>query len=204
MTRTLHGLARLIAMAFVVTAPAAIASAEGLADLFEETPLPAALGLDFPMDTDIGFPEIPEELARELFFQDFHGERMYAVGRFDLYEATVYLTYFVGFPGPGVDAQYEAFVYGSDMQRLGTMIVARYESRPGWIDGRAVGIERNLSAELSWEQGEVQVLQFDRTEILYVDECDEDECPEPVVTMESPGATLRQDGTIAVWEASTE
>lgn len=94
-------------------------------------------------------------------------------------------------------ARYELFLYDPGMRYLSNTVLAHRESKPGWVDGRSAGIERTLSAELSWQQGDLQVIQFDRREVTFLDECGEDGCPDPVVTMESPSMTITNDGSIS-------
>jgi hypothetical protein len=173
-------------------------SAVEVHDHFEELRLPTEIGLDFPLPWDggVSFAELPEDIAHQWFFQHFHGSRMYAVGRFDLYGSTVYITYHVDTSTPGVDARYELYIYSGGMELLDQMVLAHRESKPDWIDGRTAGIERTLSAELGWQQGEVHVMQWDLRAITYYDECGEEGCPDPTVTMETPGAVLTMEGSI--------
>lgn len=77
----------------------------------------------------------------------------------------------------GVDTRYELFLYDPGMNYLDSLILAHRESKPDWVEGRSAGIERTLSAEFSWQQGEMHILQFDRREITFLDECGEDGLP---------------------------
>jgi hypothetical protein len=169
-----------------------------LTGLFEGLQLPAEIGLDFPLPgtDDLRYPPIHDETARKWFFQDFHGSPMYAVGSFELYGFTVYVTYYVDTTTVGLDARYELFIYGDSPRSLGYMVLARQESRPGWIDGRNAGIERTLSAEMDWMQGEVHITQWNLQSISFFDECGEDGCPDPTTTMTTTTAILRMDGSI--------
>lgn len=167
-------------------------------EFFEEMRLPVEIGFDFPLpwEDEVPFVELPEDIAHQWFFQHFHGSPMYAVGRFDLYEVTVYITYYVDTSTVGIDARYELHIYDAGMDLLDQMILAHRESRPDWIDGRNAGVERTLSTELAWRQGEVHVMQWDLRAITYFDECGEGGCPDPTVVMETPSAVLTMDGSI--------
>lgn len=131
-----------------------------------------------------------------MFFQGFHGSSMYAVGRIALFDAVGFITYYVDTSGVGVDARYELFLYDPGMKYLDGLILAHRESKPDWVEGRSAEIERTLSAELSWQQGEMHILQFDHREITFLDECGEDGCPDPVVTIDFPSRMISNDGSI--------
>jgi hypothetical protein len=191
--------ALLVAVALLFVAPLLFAIPAELEAIFEEAFLPTEVGLDFPLpwDGELPFAPIPDETASGMFFQGFHGSPMYAVGRVTLFDAVGFITYSVDTSQVGIDARYELFLFDPGMRYLSSTVLAHLESKPGWVDGRSAGIERTLSAELSWQQGELQVLQFDRREVTFFDECGEDGCPDPVVTIGSPSMTIANDGSIS-------
>jgi hypothetical protein len=188
-----------VAVALLFVAPLLFAIPAELEAIFEEAFLPTEVGLDFPLpwDGELPFAPIPDETASGMFFQGFHGSPMYAVGRVTLFDAVGFITYSVDTSQVGIDARYELFLFDPGMRYLSSTVLAHLESKPGWVDGRSAGIERTLSAELSWQQGELQVLQFDRREVTFFDECGEDGCPDPVVTIGSPSMTIANDGSIS-------
>jgi hypothetical protein len=188
-----------VLLALFIAAPSLFALPDELAAIFDEVRLPMEVGLDFPLPWDGGVPyaPIPDETAGGMFFQGFHGSPMYAVGRVSLLDAVGFITYYLDTSQVGTDARYELFLYDPWMRYLASMVLAHRESMPGWVDGRSAGIERTLTAELSWEQGAVQVLQFDHRAVTFLDECGDDGCPDPVVTMDTPSMTIANDGSIS-------
>jgi len=190
--------ALLPAVILLVVAPSIFALSGELSAIFDELPLPADVGLDFPLpwDGEIPYATIPDETAGGMFSQGFHGSPMYALGIVSLVDAVGFITYYVDTSQVGLDARYELFLYDPGMRYLNSIVLAHRESKPGWVDGRSAAIERTLSAELSWQQGAVQVLQFDRREVTFMDECGEDGCPDPVVTFETPSMTIAGDGSV--------
>lgn len=188
----------LVGAVFLSIAPSVFALSGELSGIFGEVRLPMDVGMDFPLpwNGEIPYAAIPDDTARDLFFQGFHGSPMYAVGTVSLFDAVGFITYYVDTSQVGVDARYELFLYDSGMEYLESIVLAHRESMPGWVDGRNAGIERTLSAELAWQQGEVQILQFDRREVTFMDECGEDGCPDPVVAMNTPSVTIANDGSI--------
>jgi hypothetical protein len=189
----------LVAIVLLVSAPAVFALPGELSAIFGEVPLPTDVGLDFPLpwDGEVPYTPIPEETAAGLFFQGFHGSPMYAVGTVSLSDAVGFITYYVDTAQVGLDARYELFLYDPGMRYLGSIVLAHRESKPGWVDGRNAAIEGTLTAELSWQQGDVEILQSDRREVTFIDECGEDGCPDPVVTTAASSVTITSDGSIS-------